>query len=112
MVHANGNPSWELLRALRLEGASASERREKACLALDGRMMSVASERAALTALREACAAALAALPTSLSEDEELLADGDAVVDCMRVALEWRAGYKRTLAAAVRICSAALGALL
>jgi hypothetical protein len=95
-VHADGSPSWELLRALRLAGASPPERRAKAYLALQDERISAASELWAVRTLRRACAAAAAALPTTLEEDEALLA-GTALSACERVAVEWRAIHKRTL---------------
>lgn len=73
-LHASGAPSWDLLRALRLGCATLVERKASAYLALDDRPVSAASERGAFQALRAACAAALAELPTTAEQDEAELA--------------------------------------
>lgn len=73
-IHANGTPAWELLRALRLAGATPAERRSTAYLALQDQPISEGSETRALGMLRDACAAALHALPTTAQQDEALLA--------------------------------------
>jgi histone-lysine N-methyltransferase SETD3 len=74
-LHANGAPSWQLLRALRLGCASLAERKARAHCALADQPISLDSERAAFEALRAACQAALAALPTSASVDERRLSE-------------------------------------
>ena len=73
-LHASGAPSWELLRALRMGCATSAERKTRAHLALADQPISASSERAAFVVLRKACGAALAALPTSIEQDEEQLA--------------------------------------
>ncbi|KAL4458878.1 hypothetical protein ABPG75_013743 [Micractinium tetrahymenae] len=73
-LHAHGAPSWGLLCALRLACAAPAERKAGACRALEGQPVSAASERAAFAALLAACEAALAALPSSIKEDEQQLA--------------------------------------
>lgn len=73
-LHACGAPSWGLLCALRLACAVPAERKAAACRALEGRPLSAASERATFAALLAACEGALAALPSSIEEDEGELA--------------------------------------
>ncbi|PRW59526.1 SET DOMAIN GROUP 40 [Chlorella sorokiniana] len=70
LLHANGAPSWELLRALRLGSATSAERKTSAYLALADQPISTGSERAAFEGLRAACEAALAELPTTIEQDE------------------------------------------
>ncbi len=70
LLHANGAPSWELLRALRLGCATPAERKTSAYLALSDQPISIDSERAAFEGLRAACEAALAELPTTIEQDE------------------------------------------
>ena len=68
--------------------------RSSGFLAAQGQPISKASESAALQALKQACGNLLATLPTSLQQDEwllaELLCDSD-----VRLAVQWRAGFKR-----------------
>ena len=71
LLHYNGAPSWELLRAMRLGCATAAERKSSAYLALADQPISAGSERAAFEALRAACHAALAELPTTIEQDKE-----------------------------------------
>ena len=69
-LHASGAPSWDLLRVLRLGCATSAERRSSSYLALQDRAISAGSERGTFEALKAACDAALAALPTTLQQDE------------------------------------------
>ena len=120
-LHHDGRPSWALLRALRLAAAAPEERAARGHRALEGRAVSAAGDGAAVALLAAACRAALAALPTTVEEDEAELAallegggdgggggggggggdggggmeDGDR--ECLRLAIEWRLGYKRML---------------
>lgn len=96
-MHANGAPSWELLRALRLWAATPEERRTRAYLALQDAPISAASESRALCALRAACTAVLGTLPTTAQQDEDLQRqEGEAALgECSRLAVEWRLGHKR-----------------
>ena len=114
-VRPGGEPSFELLRALRLAGATAEERRSRAYLALADQPISWSSEQAALGTLRQACRQALEALPTTAEEDAQLLAGGRAehqeLSDCGWVAVEWRLGYKQALQAAVALADRALAVL-
>lgn len=110
VLHANGNPSFELLRALRLAGASKPERKAKAFLALEDKAISPSSERWALSTLGKACQQALSALPTTAEHDTALLAGGTRLTECMRVAVQWRLGYKTVLLRASLVCAEALAA--
>ena len=58
------------------------------------------------------CSETLAALPTSLEDDERVLTamDGDSAPR-LRLAVAWRAGYKRTLQRGVQRAEAALSTL-
>lgn len=102
-------------------------------LARSGGPLSVQSEVAALRCLHAVCSEALAQLPTSLQQDEELLAqlaaaqssgtaaaaqDSQAAAsqeqqehDCLAAAVEWRACYKRTLQWCQLACQRALDVL-
>lgn len=138
-LHPNGAPSWELLRALRLGCATPAERKASAYLALSDRPVSAASERGAFEALRAACAAALAELPTTIEQDDAELAalrvsstaaatppaaaaEGAArqaaeqrqqrqAAERLCVAIQWRLCHKRILRQGVRLCDAVLAAL-
>lgn len=115
-VCAGGAPSWELLRALRLACASREERRRGAQLVLADGPLGAACERRAVGALRQACASALAGLPTSVAEDEDLLllgggAAGAQLSPCARVAVEWRLGHKRLLCQCIANCDSVLKGL-
>lgn len=113
-VFESGAPSWALLRAARLAGASAEERREGAHLALDDRPISEGSERAAMHSLRDACVAALASFPTSVEEDEALLLGlqpEEQLSECGRVAVQWRLGQKMTLQRGVQLAERMLAVL-
>lgn len=58
------------------------------------------------------CSEALAALPTSLGEDERILESLDGnCVPRLRLAVAWRIGYKRALQRGVHCSLAALSAL-
>ena len=109
-VHSDGNPSWDLLRALRLASLTPQERSTSAYLALRDERVCDRSERWALEAQRAGCAAALARLPPSLQHDKELRQNGG-LAPGMEVAVRWRVGYKRAVQAAVAGCEQALADL-
>lgn len=102
-LHADGNPSWELLRALRLAGMTADERRESAFLVLQDRPVSSRVERWVAETLQQACQSTLSALPTSLEHDEGVLQCGG-LSDGMAVAVQWRVRHKAILHATIRGC--------
>lgn len=121
----------------RLAAASPADADARGHLARSGGPMSVQSEAAALCCLQAACSAALAQLPSSLRQDEELLvqltaraqSSGTAVAqgveaagqaaaaqaqqehECLAAAVEWRACYKRTLQRCEQACRRALDVL-
>jgi len=124
---ADGQPSWALLKALRLHFAdrarparcvSAAERKESASLVARGLPCSAAVDRLALQAIADACYAALVAFPTSTRDDETQLLDvgtgaaGKALGDaCVQLALRWRIQHKRALANGYKRAAAGLEAL-
>lgn len=73
-VHACGQPSWQLLSALRLAAAPPALARRQGYRAHEGEPISLDSELLVLTALAGACRAQLAALPTTRQQDAALLA--------------------------------------
>jgi hypothetical protein len=115
-LHADGRPSWELLRLLRLNAASAADRRAKGHLLAAGQRASVRDDIQVLIWLVEACQAHLQGLPTSLQQDEELLGalqgrlreqgqgqEPGGVREQALLAVQWRAGHKRIVHAAVQV---------
>jgi hypothetical protein len=103
LLHANGNPSWEFLRALRLASLTPAERKSLAYLALNDEPVDERSEAWVMRTLKAACEATLARLPTTVAEDEAALAAGG-LREGMEVALRWRLGYKRTLQRTIQNC--------
>jgi len=100
-IHSRGNPSWELLRALRLASLSPQERRTKAAnRALHDEKVTDASERWALKVLQDACLDALRQMPTTLRHDVEQLSSSF-LSEGMHEVVEWRVRHKAMLAAAV-----------
>eukprot|EP00879_Flechtneria_rotunda_P010886 GHRR01011376.1.p1 GENE.GHRR01011376.1~~GHRR01011376.1.p1 ORF type:complete len:297 (+),score=53.79 GHRR01011376.1:265-1155(+) len=69
-IHVDGQPSWELLKALRLVTATPHEVRTKGHLAHSGQPLSLESECVALTCIQLACQAQLALLPTANEQDK------------------------------------------
>lgn len=108
LVHNNGNPSWELLRALRLTSLSKEERKSKAsAMALSDKKVNEKNEKVALRALEQVCKLLLNDLPTTIEEDSKLLKAGSekrALSECARVAVEWRVAYKHTLQRCIQLC--------
>lgn len=104
VIHANGNPSWELLRALRLAGLSSEERASAGWAPLEDRSAGPVSESWAMKTLIQACQSALDQLSTTLEEDEAVLRE-EGLSEGLRVAVAWRAGYKRILRRAMEICA-------
>ena len=121
LIHADGNPSFELLRVLRMIGlGSVAERKRLAWIVLEDRKASDKSEKWAVCVLKKACEETLKSLATSLEEDEEELvllrktatARGNREDDeGMMVVVEWRRGYKRCLHLAIGLCDAVLQSL-
>ncbi|EFJ52354.1 hypothetical protein VOLCADRAFT_86703 [Volvox carteri f. nagariensis] len=72
-LHANGQPSWQLLHLLRYCAASPVERRSAGHLMAAGERVSEQGDRLALKWLHAACGSQLAALPTTVVQDLELL---------------------------------------
>jgi hypothetical protein len=107
-VDCDGQPGFALLAGLRLAHAPKDVRRTCGHAAAAGEPLCVESERAAHSRLRLAAAAALAALPSSLSQDEATLTT---VSDRPAQQLLWRMRAKRALVAAVSVAEARLAAL-
>ena len=94
---ADANLEWALRCAL-----ATPEEWEKAGGTCDGfKLGGGAPEKRAREALAAACAARLAAMETSVAEDEAALASGD-VKDRARVAVQYRLAKKRILSRAVQ----------
>ncbi|GIL45821.1 hypothetical protein Vafri_2966, partial [Volvox africanus] len=71
-LHANGQPSWQLLHFLRYCAASPAERRSAGHRMAAGEAATQQGDRRALHWLHVACSRQLDALPTALSDDLEL----------------------------------------
>ncbi|GLI63985.1 hypothetical protein VaNZ11_007094, partial [Volvox africanus] len=71
-LHANGQPSWQLLHFLRYCAASPAERRSAGHRMAAGAAVSQQGDRRALQWLHVACSRQLDALPTTLSDDLQL----------------------------------------
>eukprot|EP00890_Picochlorum_soloecismus_P001074 jgi/Picsp_1/1968/NSC_05434-R1_set domain protein len=103
----DGNPSFELMRALRLASLEEKIDRQKyAFKILQDEAVSKTSEKTALHILQSALQKTLATLPTSLDDDLSILAatmNGERKIENddakMRrsVAIEWRIHYKKCL---------------
>jgi hypothetical protein len=121
-LHADGRPSWELLRLLRLNEAPAADRRAKGHLLAAGQRSTVRGDVRVLVWLVEACEAHLQGLATSLEQDEALLGQlqaragapgqqgagqgrgqGGAVREQALLAVQWRASHKRIVRTAVEV---------
>ena len=63
-------------------------------MAAQGRAISPVAEQAAMQCLVKACNGLLDSLPTSLQDDEKILATLPPE-SSTRLAMQWRAGYKR-----------------
>jgi hypothetical protein len=130
-VHPNGQPSWQLLSALRLAAATPAEAKALGFKAHAGQPISLDSELLVLAALVGACRAHLAGLPTSAAEDEQLLTKADCnetraaserlqdstsggcrcnAAECEGLALSWRLAYKACLGECVHRCDEAAAA--
>lgn len=110
-IHANGNPSWEFLRALRLAALTPAGRKIKSSAIFNDEKADDESEIWAMKTLIEACHEGLGKLPTTLKEDEELLREGEFQTIGMHVVVQWRCGYKRILSKTIEICSRVLKSL-
>ncbi|KAF8065860.1 SDG40 [Scenedesmus sp. PABB004] len=118
-VHAGGQPSWQLLSALRRAAATPAELKAGGHLAASGEPISAPSERAALTALAGAGGgaggggggAAGVATPVQSTEQRQAAEQAEHEAECLLLAVRWRAGHKRALARCAEHCRAALAAL-
>ena len=103
----DGNPSFELMRALRLASLEKKEDRQKyAFKILQDEAVSTTSERAALHILQSTLKKTLATMPTSLEEDLSILAavmSGELKTESedaklrRSVVMQWRIQYKKSL---------------
>jgi hypothetical protein len=110
-IHANGNPSWEFLRALRFAALTPAQRKIKASAVLNDEKVDDASEIWVMKTLKKACEETLQRLPTSLQQDEELLRAGTFETEGLQVAIQWRCSYKRILTKTIEICNQVLKSL-
>jgi len=110
-INANGNPSWEFLRALRMAALTPAERKVKSSAVLNDEKADDESEIWVMKTLIQACQESLGRLPTTLAEDEDLLNKGEFQTEGMRVVSQWRCGYKKILSKTVEICSKVLRSL-
>jgi len=105
--------SSELMEFLRLCCLRASDASNLESLSYN-EPISIANEKAALTALRDGCLAALDEYPQSEEEDAQLMSDGFmflALSRNMRMAVKLRRNEKRILLRTVRVCEEGLGKL-
>lgn len=116
-LHADGHPSWDLLRLLRLNAASAADRKAKGNLLAAGQRASVRDDLKCLIWLAEACERHLQQLPTTVEEDEALVAElqqrvaaGQAREQAL-LAVQWRAGHKRVVRRALQVAQQWFGQL-
>lgn len=103
----DGNPSFELMRALRLGCLSSSERKQHAYKVLNDQSVDTATENEALKALSVACKTTLNAMATTLEQDFVFLSNSG-LSDCMKIALAWRISYKQKLLACISLCESLL----
>ncbi|KAL4551716.1 hypothetical protein Ndes2526B_g05984 [Nannochloris sp. 'desiccata'] len=111
IIHANGNPSWEFLRALRMAALTPAGRKLKSSAVLNDEKADDESEIWVMKTLIKACQESLGRLPTTLNEDEELLRKGGFKTEGLQVVVQWRCGYKRILSKTIEICTKVLKAL-
>jgi hypothetical protein len=95
-IHHDGSPSFQLIRALRMASMDSDSRKKYAFKVLNDEPVDAKSERDALSLLREAILKAQQqSYYTPLSRDIVQLQNEDN--ECLRVAIEWRIGYKSIL---------------
>ena len=101
-VLAGGVPSWELLKAARL--ATAGSERKEAYRAVNGEAISAAADIRAVHVLQKLCRESLAALPSSLQRDIDLLRTSACSENSrLRLAVQWRTCYKGILQQCIAI---------
>ena len=110
IMHNDGNPSWEMLRVLRIAALNPAQRKSSAWIALNDQKIDDVSELWAMETLKKSCLDALNGLETSLEQDEEILRS-DKLSEGMQVAVQWRAGYKQILRKGVALFSAVIASL-
>ena len=94
----NGNPSFELMRALRLASLSSSERKSSAFKVLNDETVHRGSEKKACQLLQQALHRVLGqSTMTCIESDMQILKDDDNVSEGLRVVIQCRLGYKRIL---------------
>jgi hypothetical protein len=112
ILHANGNPSFEFLRALRFASLTPLERKTLSYFVLEDRSVNSQSETWVLKTLQRSCEEYLDSFPTTLQQDMEILAlqapQGDE--HCVSVAIAWRVQHKRIVWHTSKACAARIGA--
>ena len=111
-IHANGNPSWQFLRALRLAALTPAQRKIKSSAIVLDQKADDESEIWVMKTLIKACQEALNGLPTTLKQDEQMLKAGGFETAGLEVVVQWRVGYKKILSKTIEICSKVLKNLL
>ncbi|CAK0784490.1 hypothetical protein CVIRNUC_007694 [Coccomyxa viridis] len=110
-LHPCGTPSWGLLRALRTWAATSCGHGARKHAALEGMRVSQESEAIAMSALRSLCSGVLDDLPTSCSNDEEILARdiiSGALSEQEVLAVRWRRLYKQSLLNCIALAQAVM----
>lgn len=93
----NGNPSFELMRGLRLASLNSSERKKYAFKVLNDEAVDSASEKKACQFLEQALHCVLdQSTMTSIECDMQLL-ENPRLTEGLRVVIQYRLGYKRIL---------------
>ncbi|KAF5830023.1 hypothetical protein DUNSADRAFT_15167 [Dunaliella salina] len=102
-LHINGAPSWSLLQALRTAAATPHQRKTCAHKLAANERISREGDLRVLGWLLDACLLQLSSLPTSISEDQEVLDElrseqkHEQGPTCMELSIQWRLCYKRIL---------------
>jgi len=113
-ISQDGNPSFDLMRALRFASLTSKERSTYAHLVLKDLPVSRSSEHQALGILSASCQEALKGLPSTIDDDLVLLglllkkSKLTHMEDGTMMALRWRILYKEILLKAIETCTRAL----
>lgn len=112
ILHANGNPSFEFLRALRFASLTPLERKTSSYLVLEDRPVNSQSETWVLKTLQRSCEEYLDSFPTTLEQDMEILAlqASQGNEHCVSVAIAWRIQHKRIVCQTAKSCAERIGA--
>ena len=95
-IHHDGSPSFQLIRALRMASMNSYSRKKYAFKVLNDEPVNATSERDALSFLREAIwKAQQQPYYTPLAKD--IVQWQNEENECLRVAIQWRIGYKSIL---------------